>query len=74
MFRIEHTFQALIALGGIVVEFSPPTSEVAGLNLGAGASCWKVGSYFPMPGGLQCSMHWFHPPVKLSVTIYDPGC
>ena len=24
------------------------------LNLGAGTSCWKIGSYLPMPGGLQC--------------------
>ena len=31
-----------------------PTSEAAGSNLGPGASCWKVGSYLPMPGGLQC--------------------
>ena len=22
-------------------------------------SCWKVGSYLPMAGGLQCSMHLF---------------
>ena len=22
-------------------------------------SCWKVGSYLPMAGSLQCSMHWF---------------
>ena len=35
----------------------------AGSNLGPGASCWKVGSYLPMPGGLQCSVHWFPPPV-----------
>ena len=51
------------------LEFSPPTSEAAGSNLRPGASCWKVGSYLPMPGGLQCSMHWFPPPVKLPVTI-----
>ena len=53
--------------------FSPPTSEAAGLNLGSGASCWKVGSYLPMPGGLQCSMHWFPPPVNYP-SQYDPGC
>ena len=53
------------------MEFSPPTSEAAGSNLGPGASCWKVGSYLPMPGGLHCNMHWFPPPVKL---VYDPGC
>ena len=38
-----------------------------------GASCRKVGSYFPMPGGLQCSMHWFPPPVNYP-SQYDPGC
>ena len=46
--------------GGSVVywlEFSPPTSVAAGSNLGPGASCWKVGSYLLMPGGLQCSVH-----------------
>ena len=37
------------------------------------ASCWKVGSYLPMPGGLQCSMHWFPPPVNYLLQ-YDPGC
>ena len=47
--------------------FSPPTSEAAGSNLGPGASCWKVGSYLPMPGGLRCSMHWFPPPVECDV-------
>ena len=31
--------------------------NAAGSNLGPGASCWKVGSYMPMPGGLQCTMH-----------------
>ena len=36
----------------------------SGSNLGPGASCWKAGSYLLMPGGLQCSMHWFPPPVK----------
>ena len=43
------------------------------LNLGPGASCWKVGSYLPMPGGLQCSVHWFPPPVNYP-SQYDPGC
>ena len=51
------------------LEFSPPTSEAAGSNLGPGPSCWKVGSYLLMPGGLQCRMHWFPPPVKLPVAI-----
>ena len=67
-------------LGGVAVrdsnlEFSPPTSEAAGSNLGPGASCWKVGtgSYLPMPGGLQCNMHWFPPPVNYT-SQYDPGC
>ena len=54
------------------LEFLPPTSEAAGLNLGPGASCWKVGSYLLMPGGLQCSMHWFPPPVKLGGSNPDP--
>ena len=27
----------------------------------------------PMPGGLQCSMHWFPPPVNYP-SQYDPGC
>ena len=53
------------------LEFSPPTSEAAGSNLGLGASCWKVGSHLPMPGGLQCSMHWFPPPVNY-LSQYDP--
>ena len=34
--------------GGVVVEYTPPTSEAAGSNLGPVASCWKVGSYLPM--------------------------
>ena len=38
-------------LGGVVVEYTPPTSEAAGSNLGPGASCWKVGSNLQMPGG-----------------------
>ena len=48
-------------------------SEATGSNLGRGASCWKVGSYLPMPGGLQCNMHWFPPPVNYP-SQYDPGC
>ena len=55
------------------LEFSPPTSEATGSNLGPGASCWKVGSYLPMPGSLQCSMHWFPPP-GYHLLQYDPGC
>ena len=27
--------------------------EVVGSNLSPGTSCWKVGSYLPIPGGLQ---------------------
>ena len=54
-------------LDGVVVEFSPPTSEAAGSNLGPSASCWKVGSDLSMPGGVQCSMHWFPAPVKLRI-------
>ena len=57
----------LRGLGGVAVRVL--TSEAAGSNLGPGASCWKVGSYLPMPGGLQCSMHWFPPPVNLRVAI-----
>ena len=53
-----------LGLGGLVVEFSPPISEGAGLNLRPGTSCWKVGSYLPMAGGLQCNLHWFTPPVN----------
>ena len=30
------------------------SAEAAGSKLGPGASCWKIGSYSPMPGGLQC--------------------
>ena len=52
-----HPIWTLRGLSGVVVEFSPPTSEDAGSNLGLGTSYWKVGSYMPMPGGLQCSMH-----------------
>ena len=50
--------------------FSPPTAEAAGLNLRPGASCWKVGSYLLMPGGLQCTMQWFSPPVNY-LSQYD---
>ena len=60
-------------LAGVAVKVLAPTSEAAGSNLGPGASCWKVGSYLPMPGGLQCSMHWFPPPVNYP-SQYDPGC
>ena len=66
----------MIIKGGSVVErleFSPPTSEAPCLNLEPGALCWKVGSYFPMPGGLQCSMHYFPPPVNYP-SQYDLGC
>ena len=56
-----------MGLGGSVVqglEFSPPTSVAAGSNLRPGTSCWKVGSYLLMPGGLQCHIHCFPPPVN----------
>ena len=61
--------------GGSVVwlEFSSPTSEATGSNLEPGPSCWKFGSYWPMPGGLQCSMHCFPPPINYP-SQYDPGC
>ena len=59
--------------GGVVVQFSPPTSEAAGSNLGLGPSCWKGCSYLPMPGGSQCSVHWFPQPVNYP-SQYDPGC
>ena len=59
-------------MGSRWLEFLPPTSEAAGSNLGPGASCWKVVSYLPMPSGLQCSMHWFPPPVNY-LSQYDPG-
>ena len=57
----------------LFIAFSPPTSEAAGSNLGPGTLCWKVGSYLPMSGGLECSMHWFTPPVNYP-SQYDPGC
>ena len=41
-------------LGGVAVRVLAFNYEVAGSNLGPGASCRKVGSYLPMPGGLQC--------------------
>ena len=61
-------------LGGVVVEYTPPTSEAAGSNLGPGASCWKDGSYLPMSGGLQFSIHWSFSTCKLPAAIYDLGC
>ena len=57
----------------MIIEFSPLTSENAGSTLGPGASYWKVGSYLPMSGGLQCSMHWCPPPVNYSLKN-DLGC
>ena len=41
-------------MGLLELECSPSNSEVAGSNLNPGTSCWKVGGYLPMPGGLQC--------------------
>ena len=35
----------------------------------AGRFMLEVGSYLLMPGGLQCSMHWFPPPVQLPIAI-----
>ena len=60
-------------ISGVVVEFSHPVSEAASSNLGLGVPCWKVGSYLPMPDGLQCGMHWFPPSVNYP-SQYDPGC
>ena len=68
---ISSLFGFLWGLGGVVVRVL--TSNLCGSNLGPGPSCWKVGSYLPMPGGLQCSMHWFPPPVNYLLK-YDPGC
>ena len=42
-----------------MAEIDCVSSESAGSNLGPGASCWKVGSYLPMPGGLQCSRYFY---------------
>ena len=56
-----------------MVEYTPPTSDAAGSNLGPGTSCWKVGSYLPMPSGLQCTTHWFPPPVNYP-SQYDLSC
>ena len=43
-----------VGLGDVALEYLPSTSEIASWNLGPGTSCWKVGSYLQMPGGLQC--------------------
>ena len=56
-------------LGGVAVRVLASNS----LRAGPGASCWKVGSYLSMPSGLQCSMHWFPPPINYP-SQYDPGC
>ena len=74
--NLSYLFPSTLHTGGSVVyrlEFLPTTSEAAGSNLRPGTSCWKVGSYLPMLGGLQCSMHWFPPPVNYP-SQYDPGC
>ena len=34
---------------------------------------YYAGSYLMMPGGLQCSIHWFPPPVNYP-SQYDPCC
>ena len=75
MLKLCHRVPTNIGGGSVVkqLEFLPPTSEAAGSNLRPGASCWKVGSYLLMPGGLQCSMHWFPPPVNYP-SQYDHGC
>ena len=54
-------------LDGVVVEFLPTTPEAAGSNFGLGTA-GKL-----MAGGLQCSMHWFPPPIELPLAS-DPGC
>ena len=41
-----------MGLGGVAVKVLTPTAETSGSNLELGASCWKVGSYLPMPSGL----------------------
>ena len=65
-----YLFGFLWGLGGVVL-----TSNLCDRRFEsrAGPSCWKVGSYLPMPGGLQCSMHWFPPPVNYPLK-YDPDC
>ena len=44
-------------LGGVMVEFSPPTSEATGSNLEPGASCWKVGSWWRKPVHIYCTVN-----------------
>ena len=55
---------------------SPSTSEVAGSNLGT--LCWKVGSYLPMPGGLQyrilTNYYALVPPPVNYPSQYDSSC
>ena len=43
--------QCVRGRGGVVVEYTPPTSEAAGSNLRPGALCWKVGSHLHMSVG-----------------------
>ena len=38
------------------LEYSPSTPEVTDSNFGPDTSCWKVGSYLQMLGGLQCKI------------------
>ena len=60
------------------LECLPSTSEVAGSNLSPGTSCWKVGSYLLMPGGLQCiiltNLYALVPEPINDPPQYDPCC
>ena len=47
--------------------------DAAGASVSAGENGRSVGSYLPMPDDLQCSMHWFPPPVNYPLQYY-PGC
>ena len=38
------------------IEHLPSTSDIGGSNPSQDASCWEVGSYLPMPSGLQWGM------------------
>ena len=50
-----QVFKSLLrGLGGVAVRVLASNLEAAGLNLGPGTLCWKVGSYLLMRGGLQC--------------------
>ena len=74
-FHLFVQFMQIFEWGAIIhlIKVKGSLKVQVGSNLGPGTSCWKVGSYLPMPGGLQCSMHWFPPPVNYP-SQYDPGC